>query len=125
MVGDVQKQYTISQSDTHGRAVWLMYLVSVESWQGNLQMVNKVVVTKGKYKNYWNEIRQSYELGFTPCRLHTNVDGIYILPPFVFMMGVYVLDDVATMEIGGCQIEMDEISSKLIYFVGDCCSARR
>ena len=37
-------------------------------------MVKKVVVTKGKCKNYWDEIRQSYELGFTPYRLHTNVE---------------------------------------------------
>ena len=73
---------------------------------GNLQMAKKVV-TKGKYKEYWNEIQQSNELGFTPYRLHTNVDNIYVTPIRVYDGSVYVLDDVAT----------DKISSKLIYFV--------
>ena len=78
---------------------------SVGSRPGKLQMVKKVVVTKGKYKYYTNEIRQSYDLGFTPFRLHTNT------------VGTYVLDDVTTMEIGTREIETDKISSKLVYFV--------
>ena len=53
-------------------------------------MVKKVVVTKGKSKDYTNEIRQSYELGFTPYRLHTNPVGTYVTPPFVFMMERYM-----------------------------------
>ena len=50
------------------------------SGPGNLQMVNNVVVTKGKFKDYSDEIRQSYELGFTPYRLHTNPDGTFVTP---------------------------------------------
>ena len=62
-----------------------------------------------------------------------------MLPSFVFTMGAYmysmttikifiivigVLDDVATIEIGGGQIETDKINDKLIYFVkGDDGSA--
>ena len=74
----------------------------------------KVVVTKGKFKDYMDEIRQSYELGFTPYRLHTNVEGKFVTPIHVYSGKVNVLDVVATMEIGGHQIETDEISSKLI-----------
>ena len=51
---------------------------SVGSGSGNLQMVKKVVVSKCRYKDYTYEIRQSYELGFTPFRLHTNTVGTYV-----------------------------------------------
>ena len=44
-------------------------------------MVRKFVVTKGKFKDYIDEIQQSYWLGFTPYKLHTNVDGTF-LPPW-------------------------------------------
>ena len=80
-------------------------------------MAKKVVVTKGEFKDYVDEIRQSYELGFTPYRLHTNSDGTFVTPIRVYSGRVYVLDEVATMEIGGPQIETDEISSKLVCFV--------
>ena len=62
--------------------------------------MKKVVVTKGKYKDYTNRIRQSYELGFTPYRLHTNPVGTYITPILVYDGKVYVLDEVATMKVG-------------------------
>ena len=84
---------------------------SVASGQGNLQMVKKVVVTKGKFNDYSDEIRQSYELGFTPYSLHTNVDGVFVTPIRVYS----VLNNVATMEIGNRQIGTYEISSKLVY----------
>ena len=35
---------------------------SVDGDSVDLQIVKKVVVTKGQYKDYVNEIRQSYEL---------------------------------------------------------------
>ena len=79
-------------------------------------MVKKVVITKGKFKDYIDEIRHSYELGFPPCRLHTNV-GVFVTPIRVYSGRVFVLDDVATMEIGDHKIAADEISSKLVYFV--------
>ena len=90
---------------------------SVASRPGNLPMAKKVVVTKGKFKDYVDEIRQNYELGFTPYRLHTNSDVTFVTPIRVYSGRVYVFDDVATMEIGGRQVEADTISSKLIYFV--------
>ena len=83
---------------------------SIESGPENLPMVKKVVVTKGKYKDYMSE---SYELGFTPFRLHTNADGTYVTPIHVYDGKVYVLDDVATMEVGEWYIERDKISSKM------------
>ena len=42
---------------------------SIASWPGNLQGAKKVVVTVGKFKDYIDEIQQSYMLGFTPYRL--------------------------------------------------------
>ena len=90
---------------------------STGSWVGNLKMVKKVVVTESSFKDYGDEIQQSYELGFTPFRLHKNVDGTFVTPIHYYNGRVYVLDDVATMEIGNRQIASDTISSKLIYFV--------
>ena len=92
---------------------------SVASGPGNLQVVKKVVVTKGKFKDYMDGIRQSYELGFTPYRLHTNVEGTFVTPIRVYSGKVYVLNDVATMEVSEWYLETDMISSKLIYFVKD------
>ena len=63
----------------------------------NLQVVKKVVVTDGKFKDYSDEIQQSYELGFTPYRRHKNVDGTFVTPTRIYDGRVYVLDDVATM----------------------------
>ena len=57
---------------------------SIASGPGDLQMVKKVVVTKGKFKDYIDEIQQIYELEFTPYRLHTNVEGTFITPIRVY-----------------------------------------
>ena len=53
-------------------------------------MMKKVVVTKGMCKDDTNEIRQSYVLGFTPYRLHTNTVGTYVIPIRVYDGKVYV-----------------------------------
>ena len=82
-----------------------------------LQMVKKVVVTKGKYKDYVNEIQQSYELGFTSYRLHTSGYGTYVTLIRVYNGRIYVLDEVATMEVTNQKIATDD-NSKLKYFVG-------
>ena len=101
---------------------------SVGSWPGDLQMVKKVVVAKVKY---WNEIQHSNGLGFIPYTLRTNVDGIYVTPIRVYDGCVYVVDDVATMEIGGGQIETVKINSRSSWKTNDGsgklgrCSARR
>ena len=92
-----------------------MYLVSVASRLGNLQMVKKVVVTKSKFNEYMDEIQQSYELGFTPYRLYKNQYGIYIIPIRVYDESVYVLENVATMNVSSWYLEAG--SSKLICFV--------
>ena len=56
-------------------------------------------------------------LGFTPYRLHKNVDGTFVTPIRVYDGKVYVLDDVATMEVGDRYLTTDIINSKLVYFV--------
>ena len=61
---------------------------SIARWPGNLQVVKKDVVTVGKFKDYIDEIQQSYVLGFTPHRLHKNADGTFVT--HVFMMGRYM-----------------------------------
>ena len=86
---------------------------SIASGPGNLEVVKKVVVTVGKFKDYIDEIQQSCELGLTPYRLHKNADGTFVTPIRVFD----VLDNVSKMEIGDRDFTTDRINSKLIYFV--------
>ena len=84
---------------------------------GNLQVVKRVVTTVGKYGDYTKEIQQSYELGFSPYRLHTNGDGTFVTLIRAYEVKVIVLDDVSRMEVSNRQVAVDTISSKLIYFV--------
>ena len=63
-------------------------------------MVKRVVVTKGKFKDYWKEIEQSYVHGFTPYRLNKNTYGTFVTPIHHYDGKVCVLDDVAMMEVG-------------------------
>ena len=65
----------------------------------DLQLVKKVVTTVGTFGDYIDEIQQIYGLGFTPYRLHTNDVGTYVTPIRVYDGIVYVLDEVATMEV--------------------------
>ena len=88
---------------------------SVGSGSVDLQLVKKVVTTVGRYEDYWAEINQSYVLGFPPYRAHTNVDGTFVTPIRYYDGRVYVLDDVATMDITKRYIVGDK--SKLVYFV--------
>ena len=69
----------------------------------------------GRYEDYWVEISQSYVLGFPPYRVHTNVDGTFVTPIRYYDGRVYVLDDVATMDVTKRYIVDDK--SKLVYFV--------
>ena len=62
---------------------------SVASGSGNLQVVEKVVTTVGQFKDYIDEIQQSYEL----------VEGTFVTPVRVYSGRVYVLNDVATMKV--------------------------
>ena len=49
---------------------------SIGSRPGNLQVVKKVIVTAVKFKDYSDEIQQSYMLGFTRYTLHlTDYNG--------------------------------------------------
>ena len=86
----------------------------IASGSGNLQVAKKVVTTMGRFGDYTAQIRQSYELGFTTYRLHTNVDGTFVC---TYDGHVCVLDDVTTLQVTTRQIATDNISSKLIYFV--------
>ena len=72
---------------------------SVGSGSVDLQLVNKVVATVGQYEDYYAEINQSYVLGFPPYRLHTNVDGTFVTPIRYYDGKVYVLDDVAMLQV--------------------------
>ena len=85
--------------------------------EGNLQLAKKVVTTVGRFGDYIAEIDQSYVLGFTPYRLHANVDGTFVTPVRTYDGHVYVLYDVTRMKVTTRQIATDNISSKLIYFV--------
>ena len=80
--------------------------------EGNLQVAKKVVAPVGRFRDYIDEIQQSYELGFTLYRLHTNSNGTFVIP-----IRVYVLDDETTMQVTTRLIATDTSSSKLIYFV--------
>ena len=90
---------------------------SIASWLGNLQVVKEVVVIVGKFMDYIDEIQHSYVLGFTPYRLHKNADGTFVTPIRVYDGKVYILDDVATMEVGDRDLSTDRINNKLVYFV--------
>ena len=57
-----------------------VFVGSIASEPGNLQVVKKVVVTVGKFMDYSEEMQQSYMLGFTSYRLHKNVDGTFFNP---------------------------------------------
>ena len=79
--------------------------------------MKKVVTTVGQYKDYYAEIQQSLVPGFPPYRLHTNVDGTFVTPIRYYDGRVYVLDDVATMDVTNRYIATDTIRSELVYFV--------
>ena len=93
----------------------IVFSESVGSGSVDLQLAEKVVVTKGQYKDYVNEMQQSYELGFPPYRLHTNGYGTFVTPIRVYNGKVYVVDDVTTKDVTGRHIV--GVKSKLVYFV--------
>ena len=88
---------------------------SVGSGSVDHQSVKKVVTTVGTFGDYYAEINQSYVLGFPPYRVHTNVDGTFVTPIRYYDGRVYVLDDVATMDVTKRKFVGD--TSKLVYFV--------
>ena len=45
----------------------------------------------GQFKDYIDEILQSYELGFTPYRLHTYVECVFVTSIGVYSGRVFVL----------------------------------
>ena len=76
----------------------------------------------GKFGDYIDEIQQSYELGFTPYRLHTNEVGTYVTPIRVYDGTVYVLDEVATMEVTNRKIATGDKSKPIYFLEADDCS---
>ena len=75
----------------------------------DLQLVKKVVTTVSPFGDYIDEIRQSYKLGFTPYRLHTNSDGTFVTPIRVCDGRVYVSDDETTMQVTNRKIATDKL----------------
>ena len=86
-----------------------------ESVGSGFSISGKVVATVGQYEDYWAEINQSYVLGFSPYQVHTNVDGTFVTLIRYYDGRVYVLDDVAMMDITKRHIAGDK--NKLVYFV--------
>ena len=56
---------------------------SIGKGPGNLQVVKKVVVTEGTFKDYSDEIQQSYELGL-PYKVHKNAYCTFVTPIRVY-----------------------------------------
>ena len=79
-------------------------------------MAKKVVTTVGRFGSYVAKIDQNYVFGFTPYRLHRNVDGTFPTPIRTYDSHVYVLDDVTTTKVTTRKTATDNRSSKLIYF---------
>lgn len=77
--------------------------------------IQKVIVTSGKYLDYVTQIQESYRLGFTPFRLHTNTKGTWVTPIRCYNEGVYVSDSVGAVDVSSRTLETD--SSKLVYYV--------
>ena len=71
----------------------------------------------GQFGEYIDEIRQSYGLGFTPYRIHTNPDGTFDTPMRDYDGHVFVLYDETTMKVNARHIATNKLSSNLIYFV--------
>ena len=91
---------------------------STASGPGDLQVMKKIVVTEGKFKDYINEIQQRYELRFAPYRLHKNEYGTFVTPAIrVYDGDVIVLDDVALMKVDDRHLVMDGINRRPVYFV--------
>ena len=65
----------------------------------NLQTVKRVTATSGKYKDYIKQIQESYNLGFTPYRLHVKYSGNWVSPVRCYDKKVYVSDNEGAMEI--------------------------
>ena len=76
---------------------------------GNLQVAKKVVTTVGRFGDYIDEIQQSYELGFTPYRLHATSDGAF-LPPFVFIGGGYMY----WAMLSRCSLPLDRLHQVMV-----------
>ena len=57
----------------------------------NVQVVKKIIVTKGKYKDYYNEIASSIKLGYVPYRVSKDVtlspSYLYIFDNKVWCIG--------------------------------------
>ena len=88
---------------------------SAVSRPGNLQVVKRVVVRVSL-----KPIGMKYSKA-TSLDLHlidyTRIQMVHLSPPFVMMMKRYVLDDVATMEVGDRDLATDTINSELVMGV--------
>ena len=83
----------------------------------DIKVLKKVTITEGYYRDYIKQIQDSYKLGATPYRLHTNRYGTWVTPLRVYNNAVYVLDNVAHMPVTDRKIETDDTRSVLIYWI--------
>ena len=79
----------------------------------NIKLLKKIKVTKGHYRPHINQIQESYRLGFTPYREHTNGAGTFVSPIRIYDNNVYVLDDTGDFNISGRT--MENYHSSLVY----------
>ena len=72
--------FFLAVSNSQSSSMVNVFGESVGSRYVHLQLVKKVVATVDTFGDYIDEIRQSYELGFPPYRLHTNGYGTFVTP---------------------------------------------
>ena len=71
----------------------------------NITLLKRVTVTKGEWQTYSDKIQHSYKLGFTPFRVHHNLNGKFTTPIRIYDNKVYVSDDSGAFNIGGRRME--------------------
>ena len=79
----------------------------------NMKLLQKVKVTKGKYEPHYDQIQESYKLGFTPYRVHHNKNGTFVSPVRIYDDSIYVLDDSGSFNIA--HRTMENYNSHLVY----------
>ena len=79
----------------------------------DLKTTKRVVEENGKYQDWVKEIDESHRVGFPPYRIFTDGTGTFMSPIRVYDRKVYVLTDIAVLDVGDRTIKGD---GKLVYF---------
>ena len=80
----------------------------------DVKALKKVTTSSGKYKDYIKQIQESYELGFTPYRLHHKKTGLWITPIRCYDKHVYVSDDTGSFAVTDDSLGTDDA---LVYCI--------